>query len=405
MRKVSCCFLFLLQLNFLSANSWADRTFASMSLSEKIGQIFMIDVRPNIEEEKARLEEYFSIDVPYDTAKDYIKHVSDMIKKHHIGGLIFMRSDVATQVKLANDFQTKSQLPLLYAMDAEWGPAMRLVDVKPFPFQEALGKLEEKDEKKIYEMGKVIGKQCRQLGIHINFAPVVDINNNPKNLIIKHRSFGADKENVTRKASQYMSGLHDANVMAVAKHFPGHGNVTIDTHKEAGILPFTREQLHETELYPYKQLISRGLRGIMTTHLVVTALDKEHPATLSAPVITDLLRKELGFDGLVFADCMMMKAISQDYSPGDAAVRAFKAGVDVILMPVDLPKSIQAIEKAIENEPELEEKLDKSVMRILRAKEKFGLHENKLVDQTVTAKDINSKAALALIEDLPAHAR
>lgn len=384
---------------------WAERTLISMSLQKKIGQIFMIDVRPNIEEEKEKLEEYFSIDVSYDTAKDYIKHVSDMIKEYHVGGLIFMKSDVATQVKLVNDFQKQSQLPLLCAMDAEWGPAMRLVDVKPFPFQEELGKCEEKDEKKIYEMGKVIGHQCRQLGIHINFAPVVDINNNPENLIIKHRSFGADKGNVTRKALLYMRGLHDADVMAVAKHFPGHGNVTIDTHKEGGILPFTLEELHETELYPYKQLISQGLEGIMTTHLVMSAIDKEYPATLSAPVITDLLRRKLGFDELVFADCMMMKAISKYYSPGEAAVRTFKAGVDVILMPVDLSKSIKAIEKAIENEPELEQKLDKSVMRILQAKEKFGLHENKLIDSSVTVDEINSKAALALIEELPARVR
>jgi beta-glucosidase-like glycosyl hydrolase len=363
----------------------------------------MVDVRPKIEEEYNKLAAYFHVDVLADNKKDYIKQVKHLIEKHHIGGLIFMRGTVQEQIKLVNDFQKKSTIPLLIAQDAEWGPAMRLIDVEPFPFNMTLGAIPAKYDHDIEQLGEIIGNQLKKLGVHINFAPVIDINNNPKNPIINYRSFGQNKERVTQKGIAFMRGLQKVGILACAKHFPGHGDVETDSHKELPVLAHSLERLHKIELYPFKQMIKNGVDAIMTAHLSIPLLDPKLPTTLSEKIMSKLLKNECNFSGLVFADCMMMNAITDHFTPGQAALAALRAGVDIIVMSPDTPAAIKAIENEAIKDPKLLAIINQRVLKILKTKEHLGLH-TKTQNAEITLDKLNNPQARQLKKKLFEHA-
>src|SRR5690606_27762851 len=267
--------------DFQNQKKWVDSIYDQMTLEEKFGQLFMADI--------------FSSDPKAKTDK-----IKDLITKYHLGGIIFSKGGPVRQAKLNNELQSLAKIPLLIGMDAEWGLAMRLDSTFAYPWNMTLGAIP--DNKIVEEVGKRIGEHSKRLGVHINFAPVVDINANPKNPIIGNRSFGEDKENVTAKALAFLKGMQSTGVLGSAKHFPGHGDTDKDSHKTLPTIDLTRERLDTVELYPYRALINNGVAGVMIAHLNVPALEpqQEYPSSLSKKVVTDLLKNELGFNGLIF---------------------------------------------------------------------------------------------------------
>ncbi len=340
-------------------DAWVQSTLSKMTLDEKIGQIFVIRA--------------FSKEDPA-----HIRSVKDLIKKYKVGGACFFQGTPMKQAQLVNEYQNLSDIPLMISMDAEWGLGMRFPkEVMSFPKQMTIGAIN--DHQLIYLMGKEIGRQCRRSGVTVNFAPDVDVNNNPDNPVINVRSFGEDRYNVAAKSYAYMKGLQDAKVLACAKHFPGHGDTGTDSHYDLPVIPHDRKRLDSIELFPFHMMIKQGISSIMVAHLQVPALDDRpnKPTTVSEKVTTQLLREELGFEGLVYTDGMEMKAITKHYPPGEADVAAFLAGNDIILLPEDITKGFAQIKKAVEAGVISLERLEASVTRILRAKYDLGLNRGK----------------------------
>lgn len=337
---------------------WADSLIEQMSLEEKIGQLFMVEARP-----RQGISNY--------------QKVTQLIKKYKVGGVIIFHGEPVQVAELINSYQEKAKIPLLIATDAEWGLSMRFSNCITYPRQMTLGAIQ--DERLIYNMGKDIGEQLKAMGIHINFAPVVDVNNNPDNPVIGNRSFGEDRANVARKGILYMNGMQDQGILAVAKHFPGHGDTDIDSHYNLPVINHTRSRLDSMELFPFRELIRSGVGGIMTAHLHVPALDDNDkvPSTLSALVVDSLLKKELKFKGLVFTDAMNMQAVSANYKPYEANLEAIFAGNDILLMPHEVPKTIQRIKRAIRKGQLTEEDINSRCKKILLAKYWAGLHQYK----------------------------
>jgi len=261
--------------------------------------------------------------------------------------LIFFQGTPRNQVQLTNSYQSLTKTPLLIAMDAEWGVGMRLDSVFDFPRQLNLGAI--RDNNLIYQMGVAISEQCKRLGVHVNFAPVADVNSNPMNPVINDRSFGEDIYNVANKSIAYMRGMQDNNVLACAKHFPGHGDTDKDSHKTLPSVSQSKQRIDSLELYPFRQLIKNGVGSIMSAHLYVPALDslEKRASSLSKKIITELLKDEMDFNGLVFTDALNMKGVSQYFKPGELEVKALLAGNDVLLYSEDVPRAIKHIEKAI----------------------------------------------------------
>ena len=334
---------------------WTEQTLAKMTLEEKVGQIFMIRA--------------FSKDDP-----ERIKYVKSQIEKYHVGGICFFQGDPLRQTRLVKEYQRLSKYPLMIGIDGEWGLGMRFPDKAiSFPRQITIGAI--RDNQLIYQMGREIGRQCKLLGININFAPDVDINNNPNNPVINMRSFGEDRDNVTAKAYAYMRGMQDVDVMACAKHFPGHGDTDVDSHYDLPVIAHDRERLDSVELYPFKKLVDQGISSVMVAHLQVPAIDprENRPTTLSAPTIVDVLRNDLGFEGVVFTDAMEMKGVTKHFGPGMADLEAFLAGNDVVLLPEEVEQGYQRVLDAVNDGEISMARLDASVKRILRAKEILGL--------------------------------
>ena len=339
---------------FQEKNSWADSVFKTLSADERISQLFMVAAYSN---------------------KDH-KHENELIKlitDQKIGGLIFFQGGPVRQANLTNLYQSKSRVPLMISIDGEWGLAMRLDSTVQFPRQMTLGAIE--DDRLIYEMGKEIAWQCKRMGIHVNFAPVVDINNNPANPVISNRSFGENKYKVAEKGIAYMKGMQDNGILANAKHFPGHGDTDSDTHKTMPILNHSKERMDSLELFPFKELIKNGIASMMIAHLSMPAYDtaKINPSTLSKAVVTDLLKKELGFQGLIFTDALNMKGVSKFYAPGIVDVKALLAGNDVLLFAENIPLAITEIKKAIAAGEITQEEIDSRCLKILKAKQWVGL--------------------------------
>ena len=367
--------------NLILEKKWVDSVFSTMSLEEKIGQLFMVAAYSN-KSENDNLE------------------VEKLIDESKVGGLIFFQGGPKRQAKLTNRFQAKSKLPLFIGIDAEWGLSMRLDSTYRYPWNMTLGAIQDNDL--IEKMGVQMAEQSKRMGIHFTFSPVLDINTNPKNPIIGNRSFGEDKDNVTEKALAMMKGLQENGVLATGKHFPGHGDTATDSHYTLPTINFSRERLDEVELYPYKKLFSKGLASVMVAHLNVPALESRtgYPSSISYNIVTDLLQKELKFKGLIFTDALNMKGASNFKKPGDIDLEAFLAGNDILLFPENVPIAIQKIKEAFDSGKITNERLTFSVKKILQYKYKVGLNEYKPIDETNLYRELNASKYDALNYEL-----
>lgn len=363
---------------FLNKESkWVDSVFASLNSDQRIAQLFMVAAYSNRD----------------------MKHVAEirkLVEEYNIGGLIFMQGGPLREAKLNNYYQSKAKTPLLISIDGEWGLAMRLDSTPKYPRQMTLGAI--KNDSLIFYMGKQIARECKRMGIHVNFAPVADVNNNPLNPVIGMRSFGENKYNVANKAVMYMKGLQAEGVMANGKHFPGHGDTDSDSHKTLPIISASKERMDTLELYPFKQLFDQGLSSIMVAHLFVPCYDttKNTASTLSPYIVQDLLKKQLGFQGLIFTDALNMKGVASFYDPGMVDVKALLAGNDVLLFAENVPKAIEQIKLAVAKGQITQEEIDNRCKKILKAKFWCGLNNNQYVNPKNLYEDLNSKESFVM---------
>lgn len=360
----------LITKDSLAQLGWVDTKYNNMSVEERIGQLFMVSISSSQNK----------------TATDNIKQ---LIKDHNLGGIIFSTGGPVRQAKLVNEYQSHSKIPLLIGMDAEWGLAMRLDSTYAFPWNMTLGAI--KDSSIVEKVGFQIGKHAKRLGVHINFAPDIDVNNNPKNPIIGNRSFGEDPKNVAQKGIAFMKGMEDAGVLSCGKHFPGHGDTATDSHKALPIINSTKERLDSIELFPFKSLINNGLSSVMVAHLDVPNIEIREglPSTLSEQIVSGLLQTELGFKGLIFTDALNMKAVSKFAPEGEVELEAFLAGNDMLLMPENVLKAKEKLFEAYNEGKITEERLAYSVKKILMAKYKAGLSNYKPVTLENLYEDLN----------------
>lgn len=381
-------FVFSQNLNdpLLSSNSfvqerWVDSIYNTLSLREKVGQLYTVQVFSNQDE----------------TTK---QEIIELIKNHHIGGIIYSKGDPVSQAKLDNELQGMSRIPLLVSMDAEWGLSMRLDETFVFPWNMTLGAIQ--DNTLIEQTGRQIGEHCKRLGVHLNFAPVVDINTNPKNPIIGNRSFGEDRDNVTEKAFAFMKGMQSAGILANAKHFPGHGDTETDSHKTLPTIDFGEKRIDSVEMYPYKKLIKEGLSSVMVAHLNVPSMEtrSDYPSSLSKHIITDILKDSLGFNGLIISDALTMKGAADFDESGQIDLAAFLAGNDMLLMSEDPSMGITKITDAYYEGKITEERLEHSVKKILKAKFKVGLNLYKPIKVDNIVNDLNRIKDKVLYEEL-----
>lgn len=354
----------VLQLSgYMLPETWAEKTLRALTLREKIGQLFSVNLfgefYPNQSEDKTRLLR--------------------LVQEWGIGGVIFFQSDPLEQATLTNQLQEAAKIPLWVSQDMENGVGMRVRRATAFPTAMALGATRNPDL--AYQMGQLVAKEALALGVHQNYAPVADVNNNPRNPIINVRSYGERPALVAAMSSAYARGMQDGGLMATAKHFPGHGDTATDSHADLPILPFTKARLDSLELVPFREMIASGIQSVMVGHLAVPAFseDSTTAATLSPALTTQLLQEQLGFRGLIVTDALQMQGIAKHYGSGEAAIRAIEAGADMLLMPQDVETALPAILNAITSGRLTETRIDASVLKILRAKEKAGLHLQKTV--------------------------
>jgi beta-glucosidase-like glycosyl hydrolase/CubicO group peptidase (beta-lactamase class C family) len=350
---------------------WVDSIFAQMTFEEKVGQLFMVAAYSN-----------------KDTV--HVNSINKLIKENKIGGLIFFQGGPGRQVNLTNRFQSKSKVPLFIGIDAEWGLSMRLDSTYKYPWNTTLGAI--RDLKLIEEVGKNMAQEAKRIGAHFNFAPVIDINTNPKNPIIGNRSFGEDKINVTDHAVALMKGIQGQGVFCTGKHFPGHGDTALDSHYALPLVSFSKDRIEKVELYPYKRMFDEGLVSVMVAHLNIPSLEpkENYPTSVSYHVVTNLLQNELGFDGLIFTDALNMKAASKFLNPGDIDLEAFLAGNDILLFAENVPLAVQKISEAYQKGLITDDRIAKSVKKILRYKFKAGLNHYKPVDTKNLSNDLNT---------------
>ncbi len=334
---------------------WVDSVLQSLTTEEKIAQLLMVRAYSNKNE-------------------THYKEISRLITKYNIGGLCFFQGGPVRQANLTNRYQKLAKTPLFTALDAEWGLGMRLDSSFSFPYQMTMGAMDYNEP--VYQTGAEIAHQLKAIGVNINFAPVVDINNNPDNPVINSRSFGEDKENVAAKGIAYMRGIQDNGIIATAKHFPGHGDTDSDSHKTLPVINKSRESLDSLEFYPFRELIQTGLNAVMIAHLFVPSLDstKNTPTTLSKNVVTDILRKKDKFEGLIVTDALDMKGVTNYYKPGDIELKALLAGNDILLLPQDVEAAVKKIKQAVDNGAVTEELIDIKCKKILKWKYKAGLN-------------------------------
>lgn len=348
----------------VACRRWVDNKLQSMTLKQKIGQLFIHTVAPY-------------------TTQSNKQNISDAVKGYGIGGLLFSGGEIGKQIELTNYAQSMAEIPLLITFDGEWGLAMRLKGTPSFPRNRVLGCIQ--NDTLLYEYGKEVARQLREIGVHVNFAPVADIDNNPKNPVINTRSFGSDRENVARKVVAYSRGLQDGGVLAVCKHFPGHGDTEVDSHKSLPVLPFTRERLDSIELYPFRKAIEAGVGGMMVGHLNVTSLDNK-AASVSHAVVTELLKNELHFSGLVFTDALEMKGIS---SNPYVSAQALIAGNDMVLAPRNLKRELDGVLKAVKEGKITEDEINEKCRKVLTYKYAFGLDRRPVVAKEGVMARIN----------------
>lgn len=362
-------------------NKWVDSVYKKLSKKERIAQLFFIRAHTN-------------------KGKKYEDSVAKVIHNQHVGGLVFFQGGPGRQADLINRYQHESKVPLLIAQDGEWGIGMRLDSTLSYPYQMTLGAIQ--SERLIYQMGQQIAYDFKRLGMHMNFAPVMDVNNNPDNPVINYRSFGDNKYNVASKGLAYFKGMQSAGLLTTTKHFPGHGDTNVDSHYDLPLLPFSRQRLDSLELYPFKQAIEAGVSGVMIAHMSIPALDntKNLPSTLSRKIVTDLLKDSLGFKGLVVCDAMEMQGVIKYFPDGEAELRAFMAGNDIIELSMDSKESIHKILKAMRHHKLPIEEFEAKVKKVLAAKYWAGLNKRQDVNVNNVVADLNRPATKDLIEQL-----
>ncbi|SHE70667.1 glycoside hydrolase family 3 N-terminal domain-containing protein [Flavisolibacter ginsengisoli] len=380
MKKIAALsiFSFIVSVSFaqynsqLPAKAWVDSVFKSLSKEEKIAQLMVVRAHSNL-------------------GPEHVAKVVDEVSKYNVGALCFFQGGPVRQANLTNYYQAIAKTPLMITIDGEWGLGMRLDSVIKFPYQLTLGAIN--DDKIVYQMGQAVGEQMKRIGVHVNFAPVVDVNNNPDNPVIGYRSFGEDKFKVARFGVAYMKGMQDAGIMACAKHFPGHGDVNVDSHLDLPVINKSIEQLDSLELYPFRQLFNNGVGSVMIAHLSIPAIDTtEHlPTSLSRNNVHELLQDKLGFKGLSFTDALEMKGVSKYFPGGEAAVLALIAGNDMLCLPEDVPAAIDAIQTAIKQKRLKWKDIDGKVKKVLLAKYNLGLNKAQVVDTTNLLADLNAK--------------
>lgn len=365
----------------MKENAWIDSVYNSLTFDERVGQLFMVAAYSN-----------------KDSA--HVNAIERLVKNYKIGGLIFFQGGPVRQAKLTNRYQALAKTPMFIGIDAEWGLAMRLDSVMRFPWNMTLGAIQ--DIKMIERVGVAYGKQSRRLGVHFNFAPVLDINTNPRNPIIGNRSFGEEKHNVTARALALMKGIQSQGVFATGKHFPGHGDTETDSHLTLPTVAFTKQRIEEVEFYPYKKLFREGLASVMVAHLNVPSLEsrQNYPSSISYNVVTNILQKELGFDGLIFTDALNMKGASDFKQPGDIDLEAFLAGNDILLFAENVPVALEKICVAYQDSLISEERLAFSVKKILRYKYRAGLDMYRPIDLKNLYQDLNPSKDQALQYEL-----
>jgi len=356
--------------DYKAQEKWVDSILSSMTIDEKIGQLFMVQAYSNLD-------------------SVHENKIKEMIQNYHVGNLIFMQGTPKKQAELTNMYQSLSKVPLMIGFDGEWGLDMRLQNTYRFPWNMTLGAIQDNDL--IRQFGAHLGMHCRRLGIHVNFAPVVDINTNPLNPIIGNRSFGEDKVNVTEKAIAFSQGMQSQNVLANAKHFPGHGDTATDSHYKLPVINFDRKRLDSVELYPYKRVFDAGMASIMTAHLSIPSLESNAklPTSLSKKVVTTILKEELGFLGLIFTDGLNMKGAADYSTSSEIDLAAILAGNDILLIPQDVPATVSLMQSSLQSGVLSQERLDESVRKILLAKYKVGLNNFQPIDTLNLVEDLN----------------
>jgi beta-N-acetylhexosaminidase len=341
MTRNRCCAIFFIVLFSLkaigqttdeAAAKWADSVFASLNDDERIAQLMVIRTSSPGRDGKALF---------YDSLVDAL------VSKYNVGGVCLFQGTPLEQANLLNRIQKMAKTPIMVTVDGEWGLGMRFAGIKSFPYQLTMGAVN--DAELVYRIGKAMAEQCRRMNIHVNYAPVVDINNNPKNPVIGYRSFGENREKVARYGISIMQGMQDNGVMACAKHFPGHGDVSVDSHYDLPVISKTMDQLDSLELFPFKAIFEAGVGSVMVAHLSIPAIDNtaNKPTSLSFANITTLMREKLGYKGLTFTDALEMKGVAKYFPSGEAAVQSLIAGNDMLCLPADVPQTIEATKKAI----------------------------------------------------------
>jgi beta-N-acetylhexosaminidase len=356
----------------LTAEKWVDSVFKTLSKEEKIAQLMVIRAHSNL-------------------GPEHIGKVVEQIQKYNVGALCFFQGGPVRQANLTNYYQNIARTPVMVTIDAEWGLGMRLDSVIKFPYQLTLGALQNPDL--VYKMGQAVAAQCKRMGIHVNYAPAVDINNNPGNPVIGFRSFGEDKYKVAQLGIAYMKGMQDGGIMACAKHFPGHGDTETDSHLDLPLINKTMAQLDSLELYPFREIFKAGIGSAMIAHLSIPSIDNtaNRPTTLSKNNVTNLLRIKLGFNGLVFTDALEMKGVTKYFPAGEAAVEALIAGNDMLCLPENVDEAIDATKNAIKKKKLKWTDIDAKVKKVLLAKYQLGLNERKIISTDNLTNDLNAQ--------------
>ena len=367
------------------AVKYADSLYARLSMDERIGQLYIVALYTNKDQ-------------------NHISGVRKLVEQERIGGIILMQDDAEQEIALVNEFQKKSRVPMLFGMDAEWGLYQRIKTAHKFPWAMTLGAIQ--DNNLVYEIASKIAEDAKKMGIYWNFAPVVDVNTNPKNPIIGNRSFGSDVQNVIAKSLAYAQGLQDNGVLAAIKHFPGHGDTDVDSHLDLPVVIHSLERLNKIELAPFKALMDKKIGGVMIAHLYVPQLEKGKniPASISYDIVTNLLKNKFRYEGLVITDALNMNAVAKKYPAGELDLRAFKAGNDVLLFSQDVPTGKKLIKEAIQKGEISEKRLEESVKKILKTKYLLGLQNLRPLSSEGINIALNNDSHAKISEKLYANA-
>ena len=378
-KKIVLVFICCITTSFLwaqnsPAQKWVDSVFASLTPDQRIAQLMVV-----------RLSERTSTGILF-----YDKKVTELVKKYNIGGVCLFQGNPTLQAATVNSLQAIAKTPIMMCIDGENGLGMRFDSIIPLNRQMMMGAVQ--DETIIYNYGKLVGEQCKRAGIHVNYAPVVDVNNNPNNPVINDRSFGEDKYKVASYGIAYMKGMQDVGVIACAKHFPGHGDVDVDSHKDLPVINKTIAQLDSLEFYPFKQIFKAGIGSVMIAHLSIPAIDNtpNKPTSISYKNVTELMRNKMGYQGLTFTDALEMQGVKKFYPDGEASVESIIAGNDMLCLPGDVPMSIAKIKEAIKKKKLSWADIETHCRKVLAAKYQYGMANLQPVNLTNITADINS---------------